>query len=87
MKQSDNPGHKDVGYNAFKKRFMIRSRKTQKSEILTSSPYKNDLKAKQKITKDKQVKTKQNIQSRFHKDHNQETECIICGETFDKNCI
>ena len=86
--------------DASKKRLTTRSRKTQKSEILTSSPFKNALvekhtiatnKAKASETKKKgttatkkEMKTKQNIQELSR---DQETECIICGEIFDEDWI
>ena len=52
--------------DATQKRIASRSRKTQKSEILTSSPYKDELVAKSMAPKSKQSKAKQNIQSRFN---------------------
>ncbi|CAG9571814.1 unnamed protein product [Danaus chrysippus] len=68
--------------DASKKRLIARKRKTQKSEILTSSPYKKGLmekikdpKAVEKVKKNMQVKAKKVVS----KPENKETECIICG--------
>lgn len=81
--------------DAAKKRLATRARKTQKSEILTSSPFKKNLEKKQKTTKNKIIKAKKttnckrilitdkNIQS-FSKDREKETECK--DWTYD-NCV
>ncbi|XP_071635524.1 uncharacterized protein [Temnothorax longispinosus] len=76
--------------DASKKRLTVRKRRTQKSQILTSSPYKNELVAKTKDPK-KMPKITKNIKNLLKKKNptpkprpeHQETECIICGETFD----
>ncbi|CAB3230990.1 unnamed protein product [Arctia plantaginis] len=80
--------------DASKKRLTARKRRTQKCEILTSSPYKKELMEKAKDTK-AMVKIKRNMKmqvkakkvaSEPYSQH-QETECIICGETFDEDWI
>ncbi|XP_052752615.1 uncharacterized protein LOC128201064 [Galleria mellonella] len=90
--------------DASKRRLAARSRKTQKSEILTSSPFKNALVEKKaatnttkaatnKTTTNKRkaatnkMKTKKNIQSLTQLERDHDTECIICGETFEEDWI
>ena len=80
--------------DASKKRLSVRKRRIQKSEILTSTPFKNKLKEK---TKDSRTlpKTTKNVKSLSNKEnptpepcpHDQKTECIICGESFDEEWI
>lgn len=93
--------------DASRKRLQFRRRKAQRSEILTSSPYKNTLVEKAIDTKKKTataigvkkknttaksatnkkkpaLKTKRNIQNLTR---DEETECIICGETFEEDWI
>ena len=74
--------------DASKRRLTVRKRRTQKSQILTSSPYKNELVEKMpKITKNmKNLLKKKNPTPKPRPEH-QETECIICGETFDEDWI
>jgi len=80
--------------DASKKRLSVRKRRTLKSEILTSSPFKNELKEKTKDSR-KLPKTTKNVKSLSNKEnptpeprsHDQETECIICGESFDEEWI
>jgi len=77
-----------------KKRLSVRKRRSKKSEILTSSPYKNELKEKTKDSR-KPPKTIKNVKSLSNKEnptlelhfHDQDTECIICGESFDEGWI
>jgi len=77
--------------DASKKRLSIRKRRTLKSEILTSSPFKNELKEKTKDSRKLPKTTKKNVNSLSNKEnptpeprsHDQETECIIRGEVFD----
>ena len=77
-----------------KKRLSVRRRRTQKSETLTSSPFKNELKEKTKDSR-KMPKTTKNDKNLSNKEnptpeprsHDQETECIICGESFDEEWI
>jgi len=72
----------------------VRKRRTQKSEILTSSPFKNELKEKTKDSR-KLPKTTKNVKSLSNKEnptpeprsHEQETDCIICGESVDEELI
>ena len=79
---------------ASKKRLSVRKRRTQKSEILTSSPFTNELKEKTKDSR-KPPKTIKNVKSLSNKEnptlelhfHDQDTECIICGESFDEGWI
>lgn len=87
--------------DASKKRLVTRARKTQKSEIITSSPYKKDIEERQKSRSNKKdkakkqkgkgakktLKTTKNIQSLSQEDREKETECIICGETFEEDWI
>jgi len=79
-----------------KKRLSVRRRRTQKSETLTSSPFKNELKEKNKdsrkmpkTTKKKKDKSLSNKESPTPepRSHDQETECNICGESFDVEWI
>ena len=84
-----------------RKRLVVRARKTQRSEILTSSPYKKDAQDRQKSKSSKKdeaktrkgkivkttLKTKKNAQSLSLTDREKETECIICGETFEEDWI
>jgi len=80
--------------DASKKRLSVRKRRTQKSEILTSSPFKNELKEKTKDSR-KLPKTTKNVQSLSNKEnhtpeprsHDQDIECIIWGESFDEESI
>lgn len=80
--------------DASKKRLTARKRRVQKSEILTSSPYKKELqekvkdpKAVVKVKRNKKMDVKvKKVASQPHSRH-QETECIICGETFDEDWI
>ncbi|GBP27493.1 hypothetical protein EVAR_14314_1 [Eumeta japonica] len=80
--------------DASKKRLTARRRRTQRSEILTSSPYRNQLmeKAKDpkpvaKVNAGAKVKKNMKVQVKAKKvasePENKEKECIICGETFD----
>jgi len=79
---------------ASKKRLSIRKRRTQKSEILMSSPFKNDLKENTKDSR-KLPKTTKSVKSLSNNEnptpephsHDLETECIICGESFDEEWI
>jgi len=70
--------------DASKKRLIKRSRKTQKSEILTSFSYNNDSVAKK--AKEKTLKTKKK-KIFSHQNRSKTTECIICGETFEEDWI
>ncbi|CAK1603768.1 unnamed protein product [Parnassius mnemosyne] len=87
--------------DASKKRSLTRARKTQRSEIITSSLYKKDVEKRQKSRDNNKVKAKQqkskgtkkilkttkNIQSLSKGNREEETECIICGETFEEAWI
>jgi len=66
---------------------------SKKSEILMSSPFKNELRGP-KILESCQ-RPQKNVKSLLNKEnhtpephsHDQETECIICGESFDEEWI
>ena len=80
--------------DASKKRLSVRKRRAQKSWILTSSPFKNELKDKTKDSRNL-PKTTKNVKSLsnkkiLHLNHVlmiRKTECIICGGSFDEEWI
>jgi hypothetical protein len=80
---------------ASKKRLSVRKRRTQKSESLTLLPFKNELKEKTKDSR-KLPKTTKKMSRAYRirknptpepRSHDQETECIICGESLDEDWI
>ena len=81
------------------RRLNVRRRRAARSEILTSSPYKSELERKQALKECKQKKTqtpktgvkkvskKLKLYETGENDSQAETECIICGETFQEDWI